>query len=93
MFVSHQCNRSKANSRPVKHQFAQSWIGIAIVTGASLALNNTKLSGESELMTGSHNFWTCQKATNHYSSVVHHSTFFFQFLFFRVKWDSLFGIA
>ena len=93
MFVSHQCNQSKANSRPVKYQFAQSCIGIAIVTGASLAFNNTKLSGESELMTGSHYFWSCQIATNHYSSVVYHSTFFFQVLFFRVNWDSLFGIA
>ena len=48
------CLICKANSRPVKYQFAKSFMGVAIVTGASLALNNTKLSGVSGQMTGSH---------------------------------------
>ena len=38
----------------MKYQFAKSFMGVAIVTGASLALNNTKLSGVSGQMTGSH---------------------------------------
>ena len=49
-----ECLICKANSRPVKYQFAKSFMGVAIVTGASLALNNTKLSGVSGQMTGSH---------------------------------------